>query len=108
MESLTSISDDRKPPRLRWIIPFLSFEVANAAGALLGVALLDMAWVGGLGLFNLKLSAAIGVLPSLILSFWISRLRNVSLIFVTAASSMVAFTLSSLFSYHFSIAMAGV
>lgn len=108
MESRTSLLDERKPSRLRWIIPFLSFELAIAFGALLGVALLDLAWVGGLGILNLQISTAVGLLPSLILGFTISRQRKVSFIVATATSSFVAFTLSIFLNFRFGVAMVGI
>jgi hypothetical protein len=41
--------DDRESPLPRWLAPFLVFELAIAVGSLIGIANLDLAWLGAWG-----------------------------------------------------------
>ena len=99
-------SDKGNPSQLRWLILVLIFETVIATGSLLGVAMLNLAWLGGLGTCNALFLMAIGLVPSLILSFVITRQQKWRPI--TALTCVLVFILSAFISYHLGIAMVGI
>ena len=83
-------------------------DAYHAPGALIGVAYLNSEWIGGMGIFNLKILTVIGILPSLVLSFWISHLKSNYYIIAIATVVLISLILSSILSYYFGIAMIGI